>query len=163
MVNVFMKKRLFIITIITFLIDRISKILVMNKLTLYKESVIIKNFLNIRYVKNDGAAWSILSGNRIVLIIVSLIVLVLMIMSIKKAKEIKRLDAISYGILFGGIFGNLFDRIVYGYVIDFIDVYIFNYDFPVFNIADSFIVIGVIILLIMSFRGDKNENKSRKE
>ena len=158
-----MKKRLFIITIITFLIDRISKILVLNKLTLYKESVIIKNFLNIRYVKNDGAAWSILSGNRIVLIIVSLIVLVLMIMSIKKAKEIKRLDAISYGILFGGIFGNLFDRIVYGYVIDFIDVYIFNYDFPVFNIADSFIVIGVIILLIMSFRGDKNENKSRKE
>ena len=63
-------------------------------------------------------------------------------------------NIIGFSLLLAGSIGNLFDRIVYGYVIDFIDVYIFGYDYPIFNLADSFIVIGIILLLL----GGKYDN-----
>ena len=57
--------------------------------------------------------------------------------------------------LLAGIIGNLIDRIIYGYVIDFLDFTIFNYNYPIFNIADTFIVIGILILIILSFKENK--------
>jgi signal peptidase II len=62
--------------------------------------------------------------------------------------------------LIGGILGNLFDRIFYGYVIDYLDFYIFNYNYPVFNIADMCIVISVCLLIVDMIRGGKNESNS---
>ena len=72
----------------------------------------------------------------------------------------KTIDAITYGLLLGGICGNFFDRIVYGYVVDFLDFKIFSYDFPVFNIADVLIVVSVVIMTVLYVRGDKDENNS---
>lgn len=153
-------KRLSIITIASFLIDLISKIFVSNNFNPYIPNKVIDNFFYITYVKNEGAAWSILSGNRFFLIAVSIIALIFILSCILKEKTFGKLEGFSYGILLGGIVGNLFDRIVYGYVIDFLDFNIFGYNYPVFNIADCFIVIGVLIMIILSFRGDKNENRS---
>ena len=99
------------------------------------------------------------SGNRLMLIGTSIAVLIFMIYSIHTMKNLSKIEEILFGILIGGIIGNLFDRIVYSSVIDFIDVIIFGYDFPIFNIADSLIVISTLSLIIMSFRSDKNENK----
>ena len=99
------------------------------------------------------------SGNRLMLIGLSIAVLIFMIYSIHTMKNLSRIEEILFGILIGGIVGNLFDRIVYSSVIDFIDVIIFGYDFPIFNIADSLIVISTLSLIIMSFRSGKNENK----
>lgn len=153
-------KRLSIITIASFLIDLISKIFVSNNFNPYIRNKVIDNFFYITYVKNEGAAWSILSGNRFFLIAISIVALIFISNCVFREQNITKLEGFSYGILLGGIVGNLFDRIVYGYVIDFLDFNIFGYNYPVFNIADCFIVIGVLIMIILSFRGDKNENRS---
>ena len=77
----------------------------------------------------------------------------------KKERRINTYKIIMYSMLFGGVVGNFIDRIFYGYVIDFIDIYIFKYNFPIFNIADIMIVCGTILLLYeMLLKGEHNEN-----
>lgn len=155
-----MKKKIILITIISIIVDRISKILIVNNFGLYDRNYIIDNFFYLTYVKNDGAAWSILSGKQYLLIFITFLALFFIIKTIIMEKSLKFHEIISYGLLLGGIFGNLIDRILYSYVIDFLGIIIFKYNFPVFNIADTFIVIGVIIMAISVLRGDFNEDNS---
>ena len=74
-----------------------------------------------------------------------------------------KLEIISYSMFLGGILGNLFDRVFYKEVIDFISFNLFGYKFPIFNLADSFIVIGAIIFIIIMIKGDRNENRSKRK
>lgn len=141
-------KKIIPISIICLLLDRITKLFITNNLVLNDSYTIINNFFNITLVHNDGAAWSILSGNRILLIFISLIALFIIYFLFIKNKELKKIETLIYGMLIGGITGNLFDRVLYGYVIDFLDFKIFNYNYPVFNIADCCIVIAAILLII---------------
>ena len=157
-----MKKKLSIIIIAIFgiVLDQISKLYIASNLILYKKNPIINNFFNITYVQNKGAAWGILDGNTVFLVLITLIALFIIIRFIFKEENLTKLDILSYGLLLGGITGNFIDRILRGFVIDFLDFYIFGYDFPVFNIADIMIVVSVIIMVISYLRGDINENKS---
>lgn len=157
-----MKKKLSIIIIAIFgiALDQISKLYIASNLILYKKNPIINNFFNITYVQNKGAAWGILDGNFVFLVLITLIALFIIIRFIFKEENLTKLDILSYGLLLGGITGNFIDRILRGFVIDFLDFYIFGYDFPVFNIADIMIVVSVIIMVISYLRGDINENKS---
>lgn len=141
-------KKIISISMICLLLDQVFKIIVTNTLTLNNSYTIINNFFNISLVHNDGAAWSILSGNRILLIIISLLSLFIIYFLFIKNKQLKSIEIIIYGMLIGGILGNLLDRILYGYVIDFLDFKVFNYNYPVFNIADCCIVIAAILLVI---------------
>lgn len=141
-------KKIIPISIICLLLDRITKLFITNNLVLNDSYTIINNFFNITLVHNDGAAWSILSGNRILLIFISLIALFIIYFLFIKNKELKKIETLIYGMLIGGITGNLFDRVLYGYVIDFLDFKIFNYNYPVFNIADCCIVIAAILLIV---------------
>ena len=141
-----------ILVIISFLIDLISKIIVSNLLDVNEMIVVIKDFLNITYVRNTGAAWSIFAGETLGLIVISLIIIALIIYYVSKNKFKSKLELFGYSLILGGAIGNLYDRIVYGYVIDFLDFYIFGYDYPIFNLADSFIFIGVLILVIYTWR-----------
>ena len=144
-------KKVYIFALISLIIDQIVKILVSNYLILGQTIKIINNFFYLTYVQNKGAAFSILIGYRYILIIITFILLYYLYKCIKKQKSLNKLEIISYGLLLGGIIGNLIDRIIYGYVIDYFDFMIFNYNFPIFNLADSFIVIGCIILVINSY------------
>jgi len=144
-------------TSILFLIDIFSKYLI-TKLVIFGESItIINNFLNITYVKNTGAAWSILNNNTLIVTIISIIIISFLVWYIYiNSKNNNKFEKIGYSLVLGGALGNLFDRLVYGYVIDFIDINIFNYDYPIFNLADTFIVIGVILLFISMWRDKKD-------
>lgn len=136
-----------------FLIFDIVIKLVVKKLLIVNESInVIKNFFYITYVKNTGAAWSILSGKQLFLIIFSIIVVLMLIIYLIKKREYNKFEIVGYSLLLAGAIGNLIDRVVYGYVIDYLDFYIFNYDFPIFNIADCCIVIGIMLLFIDTWR-----------
>lgn len=152
-----MNKKIVIISSIILLIDQIVKsIMEINNVNF----TIISGFLNISYSQNAGAAFSILQGKIPFLILISVIMLVI-IYSMMFSYEESKLTNLSFGLLFGGVLGNLIDRIFYGFVRDFISVKILTYNFPVFNIADSAIVIGVILLIIATIKGEvKSGNKS---
>ena len=152
-------KKIYIFSLIIFIIDFVSKIIIQKCFSLYESIILIPHFLNLTYVKNNGAAFSILSGNQLFLIFISILVLGGLFYYLKKEK-LTNLKIIYYSLLIGGILGNLFDRIVYNSVIDFLDFKIFNYDAPVFNLADTFIVIGVLLIIIENI-GGLNGNKGR--
>lgn len=146
-----------IFTTIFFLIDISSKYIISKIVTLGNSIDIIKDFLRISYVKNTGAAFSILDGNILLVTIIGIVIIIMIIWYLYKNKANKMIDKIGYSLILGGSIGNLFDRVCYGYVRDFIDIQIGEYNYPIFNLADSFIVIGVILLFISAWR-DKHGN-----
>lgn len=154
-------KKIAIISLICIIIDQVIKVVVTTNLEFAHSINVINNFFRLTYLQNTGAAWSILSGNRILLVIITLIALFIIYYFFIKGKEIKNHESILYGLLLGGILGNLIDRVRFGYVIDYLDFNIFSYHYPVFNFADICIVISIIVLLIISLKDDKNGNKSR--
>lgn len=153
-------KKIFLYSLIWLCFDQIVKMLVNTSLGLGESMTIIPSFLNFTYVRNTGAAWSILEGNRIFLIIVSIIAIALVYFFMIKDKKIEKIEEIGYGILLGGIVGNLIDRTIFGYVIDFLHFTFGNYQFPVFNIADIGIVIGTFIIVFIMVKEDFYGNNS---
>ncbi len=155
-------KKILPISLLLIVIDQIVKILVINKMALQQSIIVINNFFNITYVRNTGAAWSILSGNVLLLIMISVLALVTIYYYLIKDKDLNKIDIVSYSMLIGGIIGNLIDRIVHGFVIDYLDFKIFNYNFPIFNIADTLIVISIIIIGISLIVGEYREQNRNK-
>lgn len=151
-----------IISIILLCIDQISKLLVVNLLTKTNSITIIKNFFYLTYINNDGAAFSILVGKRNFLILIAVLAIVMLIRYIKKNNIQNKLELVSISLIIGGSLGNLMDRVIRGYVIDFLDFKIFNYNFPIFNLADTFIVIGVFLLLLKEIRKENNLDSRNK-
>lgn len=143
-----------IISLISLLFDMGSKYLVSRMFTLYESKIIINNFLNITYVRNTGAAWSILDTNTWIVTVISLLIIIGIIYYVyrNRNKINKKIVKIGYGLVLGGSIGNFIDRIIYGYVVDFIDIDIFGWNYPIFNLADMFIVGGVILLMIDAWR-----------
>lgn len=153
------KKNIFLILniISLILVDQISKILISNYLIKHNNIVLIPRFLSFTYIKNYGAAFGILEGKRILFIIITIVVLFYLIYELFKCKNNINYS-ISLVLIISGIIGNFIDRLFLGYVRDFISFKVFE---PVFNIADSLIVIGVIMIIIYCIVGDKNENKRK--
>lgn len=145
-------KKIIGISFICILIDQIIKLIISININVADSINIIKNFFRITYLQNTGAAFSIFSGNRIFLILITLVALLLIYFILIKGKEITKTETICYGLLIGGIIGNLIDRVRIGYVIDYLDFNFGSYHYPVFNFADICIVVSAIILLIISFK-----------
>ena len=144
-----MYKKLIIFGIIFLLIDQLSKGLISLYMNL-NESFKLTNFLSITYVQNIGAAFSILQGARWLFIILGIIALNIIYIFFIKYKKLTNFEIIIYALMLSGIIGNIIDRVLYGYVIDFIDITLFN--FAIFNFADSFIVISVILLVVFKWK-----------
>ena len=155
-----MKKKIYIGAGIIFILDLISKIVISNTLTLGKEYYIIPKFFYLYLSKNTGAAWSILSNSSYILAIISVVALIFLHKEIKE--DMNKLYMVAFILIIGGILGNLFDRVFYGYVIDFIGFNIFGYYFPIFNVADICITLGAILIIICLIKGDRNEVRSSK-
>ena len=148
---------LFVILLVV--LDQASKIyLTLVNKTSPIDLEVIKGFFRITYTCNDGAAFSILKGKRVFFIIMTIVVVFFIVYYLLKNK-VYWVEKYSLLLIISGAVGNLIDRIMYGYVIDFLDFIIFGYDFPVFNIADSFITIGAIGLIIsILFLNKEGEN-----
>ena len=157
------KYKLFLVALIVLFIDRLIKYFVMSNLILLESIEIIKNFFNITYIKNDGIAFNMLSGNRIIILILTIIFVYLFYLMFIKGKKLTEFNRIIYGMLFGGILGNLLDRIVFKSVIDYFDFRLFGFSFPVFNFADIMIVISIFFIFIEVIRGEEYANNSRRK
>ena len=152
-----MKKNNLLKIFILCFIDQIIKIFITNNLIIYKDYNIINNFFSIIYVKNTGAAFSILENNNIFFIIISIIILIILFKNINNNKN--KIYNISYILIISGILANLLDRIRVNAVIDYLSFKIFNNNFPIFNIADIYIVLGVLITIIIIIKDGKNDCK----
>ena len=156
-----MKKKCVIIPFIVLFIDQLIKYLITSNFSLYEEKIIINNFFSLLYVRNIGAGFSILSGEVLFLAFISLAIIIGIVYYLIKDKKIKKLEYILYLILIGGILGNLIDRVVRGYVVDYLSFNFFGYSYPVFNFADICIVISILSIIFLGIKDDKNANKSK--
>ena len=154
------RQRIYEVTGILLLIDQFIKYIITNHMKLYDSITIIPKFFKIFYVRNTGAAFSILENQRILLMLISVIMIILIDRFLKKEKNLKSIYIIPFGMIMGGIFGNLMDRILYHEVIDYLSFSFHKYSFPVFNFADMMITIGMIILIWFTIREEKKEKKS---
>jgi signal peptidase II len=154
------KKKYIAVFSIIIILDQASKLMIQAifRSDPYKVITVIKNFFLIRYVENKGAVWGIFSQSTSVVIpkiitILSMLALIVVIYFFLKLESQCVLELTSLSFVIGGALGNIIDRLYQGYVVDFLDVFIKDYHWPTFNIADSFITIGVILLIISIWRG----------
>ena len=156
------KEDIYKITIVVLLLDQFIKYMINKFMEINTSIKIIPNFFSIFYVRNKGAAFSILEDSTILIIIISVIFIVILDQYIKKEKNFTPLSVLSLGMIMGGIFGNLMDRVIYHSVIDYLS---FG-NFPVFNLADIGITVGVGLLIIseiLKIRKDKENDRSIQE
>ncbi len=133
------------------IIDQVVKLFA----TQLTSPIILTNFFQLNYVKNFGVAWSMLNNKQYIIIIFSSFAIGYLI---KLMFEYKEHIIFQYGfsLMIAGALGNFIDRVTHNFVIDYIDINIFGYDFPVFNIADMLLVCGVIVIFLESIRKVKN-------
>ena len=151
---------LILITGIVF-IDQITKIIVSNFMSLDQHTTFIPYFIRLHYVRNDGAAFGILSNARWVFIVISIIALAAMIFILIKTTEKHILFTISLSFFIGGGIGNMIDRLVYGEVVDFFEFTFVK--FAIFNVADIFITFGAIIFGVYMIFFDNIFNSGNKK
>ena len=151
------------LTLMFLLFDVISKIIVIKSLDIGQSVTVINNFFNITYVRNTGVAWSLLNNKQILILIVSFLIILGIIFYIFKNRPKNIYEKLAYSMILSGAIGNFIDRIIHNGVIDFLDFNIFGYDYPIFNLADCFVVIGVIILIIVAWRCNTGGNSSRRK
>ena len=161
-----MKKRAILLTllILTLIIfDQLTKWLVITNI---KENsiTVIQNILNFTYVENKGVAFGINSNGGISNIIISIFVIIIIIRFMVKQREMtNKFTNISLALILAGGFGNLIDRIFRGYVVDFISFTLFKREMSIFNIADMYITIGVILLIYIVLKEGKYERVSSRK
>jgi len=133
-----------LIVILIVVADQLSKFIIVKNVEMGEMIEVIKNFFYITYIRNRGAAWSILQNGRYFFIVLTIIASLIIIYLLLKSKN--RVYSLALSFILGGAIGNLIDRIVVGSVVDFLEFHFWSYRFPVFNVADTFVTIGTILL-----------------
>ncbi|PEJ10323.1 lipoprotein signal peptidase LspA [Bacillus wiedmannii] len=149
----------YVIALFVIAIDQISKWLIVKNMELGTSIPIIDNVLYITSHRNRGAAWGILENKMWFFYIITVVFVVFIVIYMQKYAKTDKLLGISLGLILGGAIGNFIDRVFRQEVVDFIHVYIFSYNYPVFNIADSALCIGVVLIIIQTLL----ESKKTKE
>lgn len=158
-----MKKKYYIglsliVAIVILIIDQLTKKIITAIMNIGDSYEVIPHFLNITSHRNNGAAWGILSGKMGFFYIITLVILVVLVLFYIKEAKYNLFMQVAISLLFAGALGNFIDRVFNGEVVDFIDTNIFGYDFPIFNIADSSLTIGVIFVVIALLKDTTKKN-----
>ncbi|MGR9085468.1 MAG: signal peptidase II [Gammaproteobacteria bacterium] len=153
------------LSLLTVILDQASKLAVDGSMRLF-QSIEIFPFFNLTYVHNTGAAFSFLSQaggwQRWFFAALAITISIALTVWLHKLQKHEVLLAAALSLILGGAVGNLIDRLAYGYVIDFLDVYYRNWHWPAFNIADSAITVGVALLLAESFGPGRHEKNTER-
>ncbi|WP_125558719.1 signal peptidase II [Salibacterium salarium] len=143
-------------------IDQITKFLVVQNMDIAEDIEVIPGFFHLTSHRNSGAAFGMLEGQMWLFYIVTVIVVSVIVYHIQKYANESKMLGIPLGLILGGAIGNFIDRLLFGEVVDFFNVYIFNYNYPIFNIADSALVVGVFLLIIKMTAMEWQEKRKNK-
>jgi len=155
-----MKKSEVVYIILLVALDQVTKFAIESKLALFESIEIIKGFFSITHVTNTGAGWSILEGQMYFFYFMTAVALVVMTYFLIKADKHDYLLRLALVLIIAGALGNFIDRLMFQHVRDFLDFNIFGYDFPVFNVADSELTIGVALMAFdILFVKEQNHGK----
>jgi len=152
----------YMISLILIGIDQLTKWIIVRTMELGESITVIENFFYITSHRNTGAAWGILEGQMLFFYIVTIIVVIGVIYYMEKYARNDKLLAVALSFVLGGAIGNFIDRLFRQEVVDFADFYIFNYNFPIFNVADSALTIGVILVIIATIMDERKKGKAKK-
>lgn len=159
----FLKKNLYNLFLIFFLFlaDRLSKYLILNySKSLEETNIIITSFLKFNLIWNKGIAFGFLSfNNELLYNVLTLIIIFITFILLYLMFKSNRVEKLGFSLIIGGSLGNIFDRLYYASVIDFIDFHIGNFHWFIFNVADIFITMGVLILITFEvFKKDEKKH-----
>ncbi len=147
----------FVVIMIGVIIDLVSKSMIAMNMQLHDSIELIPNFFYLTYYHNEGAAWGILQGQQGLFMIITIAALIIMGYYLFTLDQKDTFSKMGLLLMISGTIGNFYDRICFGYVRDFLDFYIFAYDFPIFNIADSLLCVGVALLVVAVFIDEKKK------
>ncbi len=153
-------RRIGLIALWVIAVDQITKALVLRFMAYTQEKVIVEGFFKFVHWANTGAAWSIFRGNNGILALIALVALVILFLSRHHFDSRTLLGQVAFGLIFGGIVGNLLDRVFRHHVIDFLYFYLQQrggneIGFPAFNVADSAICTGVALIFILTWKNER--------
>ncbi|MCM3587115.1 signal peptidase II [Mesobacillus maritimus] len=151
----------YIIAVLIILLDQFTKWLVVKYMELGESIQLIENFLYLTSHRNRGAAWGILQGKMWFFYIITVIVIVALVLYLEKEAKNNKLMGLSIALMLGGAIGNFIDRVFRKEVVDFVNTYIFGYDFPIFNVADSALVIGVGLIMLQMIREEREAKRNK--
>jgi signal peptidase II len=162
-----MRKRNVLFLVFAFLVvllDQATKAWIVSTMTLHESFAVIGGLFNITYIRNPGAAFGFLAGasplfRSIFFLTVSAAAILLILHYVRTSRFEDRLQVLALALILGGAVGNLIDRVRFGEVVDFLDVYIGSHHWPAFNVADSAISIGAAILILAFFCKQKEETQ----
>ena len=150
----------FIIVAIILVLDQVTKHLVVYHMALGESIEVIPNLFYITSHRNAGAAWGILQGQMLFFYAVTLVVIAVLVIWMRRLDKKKdRLLLISLSFLLGGAIGNFIDRVFFQEVVDFVDTFVFGYNFPIFNVADMALTFGVILMGLDALLDAKGHKK----
>lgn len=145
------------------LLDQLTKLMVVNNLQPYVDVIQVTGFFNLVHVHNTGAAFSLFADQpgwqRGFFVAVALIASSVILYLLRKTAG-RRMFSAALALILGGAIGNVYDRIAYGHVIDFLDVFVAGWHWPAFNIADSAISVGAVMLILDSLRKPKIDEQA---
>lgn len=144
------------------LLDQLTKGYVTSTMMLHASFVVVKGFLNITHVRNPGAAFGFLAHasplfRSIFFILIGVLAIILIVYYIVKSGESEQRLVFALSLILGGAIGNLIDRLRFGEVVDFIDVYLSSYHWPAFNVADAAVSLGALLLIFEGLKRDKQQ------
>ncbi|SDX33419.1 MULTISPECIES: signal peptidase II [Salimicrobium] len=154
--------RFYGLSLLIIAIDQISKWLVTKYMEIGERIPVIDSFLLLTSHRNQGAAWGILQGQMLFFYIITVLIVGFLIYYMQTQGKNSRWSAVAIALLLAGAIGNFIDRLFRKEVVDFVDVYIGSYNYPIFNVADASLTIGVILFLIATFIEDKRQKETEQ-
>ncbi|KKE78045.1 signal peptidase II [Oceanobacillus caeni] len=152
----------YIIALFLIGMDQLTKWLIVRSMEIGESIPIIDGFFYLTSHRNQGAAWGILQGKMLFFYIVTVIVIIAVVYYMNKFAKTDKWLGLGLSFILGGALGNFIDRIFRKEVVDFFDFYIINYNFPIFNIADSALTIGVIFVIIATILDERKKGRTNK-
>ncbi len=146
--------RIALFTALLVALDQVTKFLAMTRLKPLGSKPLINGLFNLSYVENSGAAWGILAGRQYLLVVFSIVTLTFLIWQRRRLFDHLWFGPVTMVLIFGGVSGNLIDRVLHSYVIDFLDFHWHGAHFPAFNVADAAICCGVFLFIATQWHHD---------